>query len=623
MPRRLSLSGRDRAPEDWSAAVKHALDALARDAAYPNEGDVRPGALAVRFADLGELLACLGRDCLDGVAETRWWWRTWLEGRHPSASLASAWLGAPAHVPAALDRMAGSGDAVRFARSLSITDSLAIREAVERTHGLHPIADIPDGVRRSSSVRPPAAGFGAAQPCVHETGGATGTDAEIREPAQPPVVIARRIPEALASDLSPVQRALLIVGLGLIRAPAEIHREATRAATSRWLESMAANAASVPDHHRNVTPPQVAARSTQRAANPKLAPDCKDRVVAKQELVLQQPPRRTAALNSDTAPVQYPRASIDINAVSEAIDRTPPTNRIRGQPVERIDPARLRDTNAATPDARRSMAPEVLRPTSADRSPPASCSQAVSTTHGGLFCLLNAAIVLDLYGDFTRPAEPGIGLSPWDFLALAGERLVGTSIRRDPVWPLLAELAGREPRMKPGAFFEPPRAWRIPIAWLAPFAGGRAAWRWSDEHGRLRVFHPAGFCVLDVARGRGPAEARVLRELAPLREGTSDPLVHAPGRFPAPAASPLDRWLDWVTPYLGRRIALALALGARAVRPAMRHLVCRPARVEVGAARVDIRSPLADLPIDVRLAGLDRDPGWIPAAGRFVAFRYD
>ena len=74
-------------------------------------------------------------------------------------------------------------------------------------------------------------------------------------------------------------------------------------------------------------------------------------------------------------------------------------------------------------------------------------------------------------------------------------------------------------------------------------------------------------------------------------------------------------------PYLGRRVALAL--GARAVRPAMRRLVCRPARVEVGAARVDIRSPLADLPIDVRLAGLDRDPGWIPAAGRFVAFHYD
>ena len=31
---------------------------------------------------------------------------------------------------------------------------------------------------------------------------------------------------------------------------------------------------------------------------------------------------------------------------------------------------------------------------------------------------------------------------------------------------------------------------------------------------------------------------------------------------------------------------------------------------------------LAALPIAIRLAGLDRDPGWIPAAGHAVAFRF-
>ena len=34
------------------------------------------------------------------------------------------------------------------------------------------------------------------------------------------------------------------------------------------------------------------------------------------------------------------------------------------------------------------------------------------------------------------------------------------------------------------------------------------------------------------------------------------------------------------------------------------------------------RFGLRELPIEVRLSGLDRDPGWVPAAGRFVAFHF-
>jgi hypothetical protein len=43
----------------------------------------------------------------------------------------------------------------------------------------------------------------------------------------------------------------------------------------------------------------------------------------------------------------------------------------------------------------------------------------------------------------------------------------------------------------------------------------------------------------------------------------------------------------------------------------------------VTATHVDVLFQLAGLPVEVRLSGLDRDPGWVPAAGRFVAFRYE
>jgi len=35
-----------------------------------------------------------------------------------------------------------------------------------------------------------------------------------------------------------------------------------------------------------------------------------------------------------------------------------------------------------------------------------------------------------------------------------------------------------------------------------------------------------------------------------------------------------------------------------------------------------VRLSLTELPLEIRLAGLDRDPGWIPAAGRFLAFHF-
>jgi len=47
------------------------------------------------------------------------------------------------------------------------------------------------------------------------------------------------------------------------------------------------------------------------------------------------------------------------------------------------------------------------------------------------------------------------------------------------------------------------------------------------------------------------------------------------------------------------------------------------ARLVVSTLTFDAYFALADLPIEIRLSGLDRDPGWVPAAGRTVRFHYD
>jgi hypothetical protein len=48
----------------------------------------------------------------------------------------------------------------------------------------------------------------------------------------------------------------------------------------------------------------------------------------------------------------------------------------------------------------------------------------------------------------------------------------------------------------------------------------------------------------------------------------------------------------------------------------------RKATVAVTATNLDVTFSLADLPFEIRLSGLDRDPGWIPAAGKFVRFHF-
>ena len=44
----------------------------------------------------------------------------------------------------------------------------------------------------------------------------------------------------------------------------------------------------------------------------------------------------------------------------------------------------------------------------------------LTTEIGGMLLLLNVAVHLGHYGDFTSPRETGIALSPWDWLAVIG-----------------------------------------------------------------------------------------------------------------------------------------------------------------------------------------------------------
>jgi hypothetical protein len=81
-----------------------------------------------------------------------------------------------------------------------------------------------------------------------------------------------------------------------------------------------------------------------------------------------------------------------------------------------------------------------------------------------------------------------------------------------------------------------------------------------------------------------------------------------------------DDWLPRHLEALTARLQLGLGVDDRDRIP---DLLCRhDASIDVTASAVHVHLSLCALPLEIRVAGLDRDPGWIPAAGRSLYFHF-
>jgi hypothetical protein len=194
---------------------------------------------------------------------------------------------------------------------------------------------------------------------------------------------------------------------------------------------------------------------------------------------------------------------------------------------------------------------------------------------------------------------------------------------------LLAGLAGRDPQQPPGQDFEPPDEWGLPVEWLEAFPP-QGACCWSAAAGRLRLSHPAGFVLLDLRLEPDDPASQVRREVEAYGSAVKELTTLGADAAGTAAlaeslASPLDRWLGWLLPYVQARLRRALGLDLTGLQDlsGLAPYWKQRARVLVTPSHVDVIMALAELPIEIRLAGLDRDPGWVPAAGRFIAFHFE
>ena len=163
----------------------------------------------------------------------------------------------------------------------------------------------------------------------------------------------------------------------------------------------------------------------------------------------------------------------------------------------------------------------------------------------------------------------------------------------------------------------------MPSDWVPTLAED---WAWAAKGGRLCVWSGAGAPVALVPRETATA-ATVCALLSDLgveparlrrRPFALAPLAPFDGPLSRDVATGVRPWLSVAVPVLRQRLAQALG-GALPVEA----LLGVPGRLHLTSSHVDLVQPLDALPFAVRRAGLDRDPGWLPAFGRVVSFHFE
>lgn len=95
----------------------------------------------------------------------------------------------------------------------------------------------------------------------------------------------------------------------------------------------------------------------------------------------------------------------------------------------------------------------------------------------------------------------------------------------------------------------------------------------------------------------------------------------AGAQFEPPEGETLELWLERICYDVGKQVTKSLGLGDDCDLRTL--LLNHHAKIETTAERLDAHFSLAKHPIELRQAGLDRDPGWVPAGGRGIYFHYD
>lgn len=646
-----------RADSEWERAARSRLSDFHRRAVCPIQGVVSGAADAVIFADQSEMLACLARDIVSGNAAMFWWWRAILRALPAGMieALVAAWRRDARYIPAALHLLHARGEALRVLNSISPTQSWSLLQEIAREFGISlPSLSTASPIHASQRQQdsPPAKSDEERRLSLqHAQQLAFESTAPWRE-----LTFLEALPDSFGRERS----ALLGISLLLHRAP-QVARAAgfterffawyqsakTQKAERSFLASTpalasqasAAQAASSPV---TISPLMPAEQHESSQSMPAVANDRSQMpvVMAQEEPSNTETQARTGATNRATESSAITEALKQNSGYGVApIPQTPaqekPQNQIINANVnhERLQAARAVASGTATSELSAILpAPEVQAPQLVAPVKPAD-GEPVPTELGGVLFLVNLLLALKL--PESLESEFGVGpVSGWDLLELLARSLLGeraAALANDGVWSVLGQLAGRSPDVPLAAEFQPQQCYRIPPSWLGaigPKAPQVFGVRSRANH--LQLWHQQGFaladCLINNALSRQSIEEEcslhcgigVHPQLASWRKIARHALVGC-RNFQADRVA-LRRFMAFLLPYVRWRLCLALGISNAHALP--ETLLLRRGRLYVTRTHVDLVMHLNQATPEVRMSGLDADPGWVPSLGRVIKFSF-
>ncbi|HSE53331.1 MAG TPA: hypothetical protein VLB00_14175, partial [Gemmatimonadales bacterium] len=194
----------------------------------------------------------------------------------------------------------------------------------------------------------------------------------------------------------------------------------------------------------------------------------------------------------------------------------------------------------------------------------------ISTRVAGVFFLINAVEKLRFFDMLTEHFRVGSSIGGWQWLTILARCLIPRRHRHLANDPLFAALRSLEPSDQPALIFRGADRYTLPPGWRAG--------------ARRRPSRPAGL-------GSG---------------ATGNP--------------ELDRFLRFVVPFFRWRLGRALSLEPG--EEIAEELLARDGEVAIATSHIDVRMPLDQVRLSVRLSGLDANPGFVPALGRVITFHF-
>ena len=220
----------------------------------------------------------------------------------------------------------------------------------------------------------------------------------------------------------------------------------------------------------------------------------------------------------------------------------------------------------------------------------------------GLMFLINPLIQLGFCRDFGLVTDDALDLSPFATIDALGRHWFGNKFQSDPVHGLLSKSH------QPAGYN---KAFALPRPQIFDFAGVEL--KLVRDRRRLTIWHRDGAPLRDMPAATPRRKVRAAAKLLgsgklPGRGVRAQKGLRLPQSSARRWTAALARLLEW-------RLATAI-MGY----PVQIRQLCLPGSFAIREGKINVEIALDNLPFAVRIAGLDRDPGWLMKEGRSLAF---